>query len=202
MAFAHGFALEHEAVVHEPIDDGDGAGAEVSVPLINGKLAGDQGRSPIVTVAEDFEQIAHGFVRQGCEAEVIDDDEIGLGELSIQRGALLHGGVAGDFSDQARQPEAAHREVSATGCVGERAGDNALTDPGGSGDPKVQVLAHPVEVSELGELTGVDAAGGARVEVFEAGLHGQRGPAQPLCEACVATVEARNKGILKFGCKR
>lgn len=75
--------------------------------------------------------------------EVVDDDEVGFGELTIQRRAFLHGGVTGEFFDESGQPEAAYREVGTTGGVGERGSDEAFADAGRAGDQQVQVLAQP-----------------------------------------------------------
>jgi hypothetical protein len=47
-------------------------------------------------------------------------------ELPIERRALLHGAVAGELLDQARQTEAAHREVGPAGRVSERPATPAM----------------------------------------------------------------------------
>ncbi len=82
--------------MHESIEDGIGNGAiaEVGVPLIDGQLAGDESGTAVVAVIEDFEQVAYGFICQWGDAEVVDRDQVCFGELAIERGALLHGAVA------------------------------------------------------------------------------------------------------------
>ena len=85
----HRVALEHEAVavMHEPIEHGvgDGAIAEVGVPLTQRQLAGNEGRAPVVAVLEGSPaRIAHGFIGERGDAEVFDHDQVGLGELAVE----------------------------------------------------------------------------------------------------------------------
>lgn len=96
----------------EPVEDGigDGAIAEIGMPLIDGQLAGDERGAAIVTVIEYFEQIAHVLIGKRGESEVVDYDEICLGPawagirctrgrnpsdetslLTVDRGHSLHG---------------------------------------------------------------------------------------------------------------
>ena len=63
----------------------DGRILEVSVPLLEGQLARDQRRPAVVAVIEDLQQVATDRIGQRRETEVVDDDEIGLGELSQER---------------------------------------------------------------------------------------------------------------------
>jgi hypothetical protein len=144
---AHRFTLEHQtiAVVHEAIEDGIGEGAiaEEGVPLIDGKLARDEGGAAIVTIVEDLEQVAHALIGERSEREVIEYQQVCFGELTEERGALLHGAVAGEFLDETWQAEAAHGEVGAAGGVCERGGDEALADAGRAGQENVEVLTDP-----------------------------------------------------------
>ena len=75
--FAHRVGLEHDAiaVVHEPIEDGVGDGAipEIGMPLVHGELTGHDGGASVVAIIEDLEQIAHRFIAERREAEVIDE---------------------------------------------------------------------------------------------------------------------------------
>ena len=61
MDFAHRFALELNAVgvVHQAIQDGIGQGvvADAEIPLIGGQLADHHGRSVLVTVVHDPQEI-------------------------------------------------------------------------------------------------------------------------------------------------
>lgn len=179
------------AVVHEAIEDGigDGSVPEVTVPLVDRELAGDERRLSVIAIVEDFEQVADVLVGERGEAEVVDDEELRLGQLPIERRALLHCSVAGEFLDEPWEAEATNGEVGAASRVRERRGDEAFADAGGSGDQDIQVLADPAKIGELTELTGIEAAGGTGIEVFEASLNREFGPPQPLREPGVAAFE-------------
>jgi hypothetical protein len=62
----HRFPFEYDpiAVVHESIEDGIGNGAlaEVGMPLIDRYLAGNQRRAPVIAIIEDLQQISDGLV--------------------------------------------------------------------------------------------------------------------------------------------
>lgn len=95
----YGLAVEDDAVavVNESIEDriGDRAIAEVSVPLIDRQLTGHERGATIVAIVENFRQVADRLLAQRREAEVIDQRQVGIGELSIQCRTFLHRLVAG-----------------------------------------------------------------------------------------------------------
>jgi hypothetical protein len=99
---------------------------------------------------------------------VVDDDEIGLGELTQERRLVLQGGMAGELIDEPQQPEAAHAVVGAIGGMADGAGDVALADAGGSSDEDVEVLGDPLEPGDLAEAGAVKPAGGLEVDVLDA----------------------------------
>jgi hypothetical protein len=57
---------------------------------------------PLLAIVEDLEEIAAGLVAERSESEIVDDDEVGTSELSVERRALLHRGVTGELFDEAR----------------------------------------------------------------------------------------------------
>ena len=78
LCLSHRISLELEfvGVVDEPVEDGVGEGgvAEQVVPLLDGKLAGDQGGTGGVSVLEELEEVsAMAGVERG-ESEVEDDE--------------------------------------------------------------------------------------------------------------------------------
>src|SRR5262249_56016095 len=140
------------------------------MPLLEGQLAGDQRRAAVIAVVEDLEQVAADGIRERRKAEVIDDDEIGLGELTQERGLVLQRGVTGKLVDEPRQSEAAHAMVGAAGGMPDGAGDIALADAGGSCDEHVEVLGDPLELGDLSEAGAVETAGGLEVDILAARL--------------------------------
>ena len=70
-------------VVHEPVEDriGERGLVDVRVPLLDGELAGDERGLLVVTILEDFEQIALGLIGERRKPEVVDVQQIHFGEL-------------------------------------------------------------------------------------------------------------------------
>ena len=50
------------------------------MPVLERQLAGDQVGAAAVAVFQDCEQISPFAVGQGCEALVVEDEELGLGQ--------------------------------------------------------------------------------------------------------------------------
>jgi hypothetical protein len=168
---AHRLAFEGKpvAVVDQPVEDRicDGRILKVSVPLLEGQLAGDQRRLAVVAIIEDLHQIPTDRIGQWRETEVVDDDEIGLGELAKERRLGLQGGVTGKLVDEPREPEAADAVVGAAGGMADGASEVTLADAGGSGDKHVEVLGDPLETGDLAEASAIETAGGLEVDVLD-----------------------------------
>ena len=77
---SHAVSLECEAVcvVDETVEDGvgDGGIGDDLVPVIDRHLAGDDGRSALMPVVDDLEQIATLFAGERSEAPVVEDEEL------------------------------------------------------------------------------------------------------------------------------
>ena len=97
------FELEFVGVVDEPVEDGVGEGgvAEQVVPLLDGKLAGDQGGTGGVSVLEELEEVSAMVGVERGESEVVEDDEVDFGERGQQLGI---GAVAAGDGDVVQQP--------------------------------------------------------------------------------------------------
>lgn len=179
-------------VVNEAVEDGIGEGgiAEVGVPAIDGELAGDEGGAFVVTILQEFEQITLMRIGKRGESEVIDDQELGLGEVLEQETFLAQRIGFGEFLDKAWQAQIAHTDLVLAGVMGERAGEIAFANAGGSNDQHIEALFDPTEVGELRQNTFVQAAWSALIDVFEAGvLLRQFGPTQTLCIAIVGALQ-------------
>ena len=62
-----------------PVEDGVGDGI---VPLLDRKLTGEHRGADAIAVLDDFEQVAAVLGGELGEAEVVDDEDLGLGERS------------------------------------------------------------------------------------------------------------------------
>ena len=62
----------------EPIEDGvgDGRVGDDLVPIFDRHLAGDDGRSALVAIVDDFEEIAPLLASKRSEAPVVEDEQI------------------------------------------------------------------------------------------------------------------------------
>ena len=60
-------------VVYEPVEDGvrEGGVADDAVPVLEGKLGGDKGGAPLVTLLDDLEEVSSFLVRQEGRAPVV-----------------------------------------------------------------------------------------------------------------------------------
>ena len=102
---SHGASFEFElvGVVNETVEDrvGEGGIAERVVPVLDRELTGDQGGPGSVAVLEEFEEVAAVVGVELGESEVIEHDEVELGERGEQ---FRIGAVAAGDGDVVQQP--------------------------------------------------------------------------------------------------
>ena len=67
-------------VVDQAIQDGIGQGgiSALGMPFIHRELSGHQGRTEVVTVFEEFQEVPALFLGQGDQSPIVQDDQIGL----------------------------------------------------------------------------------------------------------------------------
>jgi hypothetical protein len=129
---AQGLALQLQPVcaVDEAIEYGVGNGgiADVSVPIVDRQLGGDDGRSTAVSIIGDLQQIAPLLCGERCQSPVIEDQNLDA------RQALEQAGIASITSRQAKPFEHAwhalieHRAIIATGSLAESTCNPGLAD--------------------------------------------------------------------------
>ena len=77
---SHAVSMECEAVsvVDEAVEDGVGDGriGDDIVPIFDRHLAGDDGRSALVAIIDDFEEIATLLAGERREAPIVKDEQI------------------------------------------------------------------------------------------------------------------------------
>jgi hypothetical protein len=77
---SHAVSIECEAVsvVDEAVEDGVGDGriGDDIVPIFDRHLAGDDGRSALVAIIDDFEEIATLLAGERREAPIVKDEQI------------------------------------------------------------------------------------------------------------------------------
>ena len=60
--------------------------ADGLMPMFDGQLAGDDGRTGTVPVIKDFKQVAAAFVREWRQSPVINQQHLSLGQLCQRLG--------------------------------------------------------------------------------------------------------------------
>ena len=67
----------------EPIEDGVAKRgvADEFVPVVHGHLARDEGRAPPGSIFDHFEEIAALAIAERGEPPIVQDQQVGLGEL-------------------------------------------------------------------------------------------------------------------------
>ena len=70
----------------ETVEEGacEPLGPEDLGPFVEGQICGNQGRSSLVTLAEDLEQELRAGLRQRDEAEFIDNEQLETGQLLLK----------------------------------------------------------------------------------------------------------------------
>ena len=81
---AHRFSAQGKlvGVVHQPIEDGVGKRriADGGVPLLDRDLAGDDSGAALISIINDFEQIAAVGVGHGRHGQIVEDQDLDLGQ--------------------------------------------------------------------------------------------------------------------------
>src|SRR5471032_1418210 len=173
LVVAQRLALEVDpvAAVDDAIEDGVGERrvVEVGVPGLDGQLAGDDGGARADAVVEQLQQVDAFGRADGGDGEVVDDQEVELGQLGQAPGEAAV--AVGDlqFVEQPRGAHVQHREAAARGLVRERARQPCLPATRGPGDQQVARVAQPVAAGQGGNEGPIQRSAGAPVDVFDAG---------------------------------
>ena len=109
--------LEDVDVVGEAVEEraGEPLGAEYLGPFVEGQVGGDQGRAPLVALAEHLEQELGSGLGQRHEAELVDDQKLVGGELLLEPPQLLVIAGLHEFVDQRGGGDEADRETLLAG---------------------------------------------------------------------------------------
>ena len=155
------------------------------MPAIDRDLAGDQEGSPVVSIVDDFEQIAALLGVERFRPPIVNDQQAGAFERGHQPRQPAFAARLGKIGEQARGAFVEHREALATGLVTESASQPRLADTGRADEAKMMMIADPLTARELEEESPVEAAVGAEVDVLDNGRLAQPGLAQAAGEPLV-----------------
>ena len=116
--------------MNEAIEDGVGQRriADHVIPVIDGHLAGDDGRPLLVAVLDDFHEIAPLLVVELLWPPVVEDEQVGSGERLEDLRVAAVAAREREGGEQPGQAMISDGEVLAACLVPERAGQPALAD--------------------------------------------------------------------------
>ena len=138
-------------VVDEAVQNCIGVGGVTNdgMPVLHGQLAGDDGRSPAVSLLEDFQKVIPSLGIERFQAPVIQDEELHIAQGAAD--AIIPAITARQhqFTEQFRHALIQHRAVITAGFVAKRAGQPAFADPGWTVDHQIFVRIDPVAGNEF-----------------------------------------------------
>ena len=139
------------------------------MPAIDRRLAGENNRARIVTILDDFEQIARLLGRERLRSPVIEDEEFDPADAAQQFGVAAVTARERERGEQPWNAMVEHGEVFFAGDVPQGAGEPTFTDAARAGDNQVTTHADPFADSEFAEERPVETAGSPIVNVFDGG---------------------------------
>jgi hypothetical protein len=134
------------SVVHHPVADRVcecGVG-ECLVPLFGGQLTGDHGGALVVTVFEDFQQVAPLGVLERRDEKVVEDKHMHRREASQEFHVAAVGPRDSQLVQQTRHARKERTKAVATCRLRECGTDIALADASEPDDDDVLLRAHPL----------------------------------------------------------
>lgn len=141
-----------------------------AVPEVHGKLTGNQRGAGAGPVVDEFEQVVASRLIQRGDSPVVEDEQIGPGQLGE---GFTEAAIAmrhPEVFQEARQAREQDREALATRLLTEGAGQPGLAGAGGTADQEGLTVAPPVPLGKRGDQTGVESPTRTRIQVFKTGL--------------------------------
>jgi len=189
LALAEALALDDDlvSVVSEPVERalGEDRVVEQGDPLLDGAVAGDDGRGAAVALEDHLVEVARLLRAQAAQAEVVEDEQIG-GEQPAEDllgrvvGARLVQGL-----EHAVGAEEEHVAAGPAGGVAQRAGEEGLAHAHGPEEDHVLLALEEAEGEEVLDPVAVEGDGGVPVEALEGLLLLEAGPGQAQGEVLV-----------------
>ena len=137
-------------IVDQAVEDGvgDGGIADLLVPVIHGKLTGEDGGGMAVPLLDDLQKIPSFGVGHGGETQIVNHQDMGLGkladDLSIAAIALGQGHLVGELG----RTDVEGAVSFPAGLVGQDAGQEGFPHACGSGDDDVLMTFDPITGDE------------------------------------------------------
>ena len=156
-------------MVQQAIENGGGHHrvAEDRAPLPDGAVRGDQHAAALVSAGDELEEQVRRIRVERQVAELVDDQQLRLGE---EGEPFLEPGVGmrlGEAGDQRRGRDEEHRVVLPDRFAAERDREMGLADPGWAEEQEHIAMGDPAAGGELADLVRIEARLRGEVEVGE-----------------------------------
>ena len=163
--------------MHESVEDGVGEGRipDDVVPVLDRELAGDHSGADAIAVFGNLEQVAAVLGAELGEAEVVDDQDLGLGERGEELGIASVGARDGQFGQQPWQAPVRGAVTVAARAMCQCTSNPRLSDAGGPDDEDAEVFADPAPVGQRQDEVLVEPTGRAEVDVLDACIVSEAG---------------------------
>ena len=154
--------------MNEAIEDGVGVGriADDLVPLLDRKLACDDGRAAAVALFEDFEEIVPRVGIERFKTPVVEDEKVDARERPQKPGVAPVASGQRQLGEQFRDALIKGGAVVAAGFVAKRAGKPRLADAGWAADGEIVVRIDPIANNEFLEQRPVETTRRPVVDVL------------------------------------
>ncbi|MFO0738198.1 MAG: hypothetical protein U0270_20065 [Labilithrix sp.] len=149
---------------------GDGRVGEEVVPAIVFELARDDRRAKVVAVFEDLEQVAPRLFGQRSDREVVEDEDIDLGNAREETGVRSVGASEAELVEEPGDASVEYTESLAAGLMRERAREVALPGARRAGDDDGLVLDDPSACRQPSNDRLVELSLAREVDAFDARL--------------------------------
>ena len=113
------------------------------VPLLDGKLRGDERRATLGTLFDDLHEVASVRVLERVKEPVIDGEQVNLGEPTQKPYVGAVTARDAKVVNETRCTDVAAGEATATSPLDEGACEKRLADPRRSSDEEVVLLGDP-----------------------------------------------------------
>lgn len=170
---AHGASFQFDAVsvVEQTVEDGvgDGGVADGVMPEFQGELTGHERGAATLAVVEDFQEVTVLGILKFFHAPVVDDQQSRLLELTGQpREAAVDVGRS-ELPEQLGGDIVTDPMAISTGLLAHGASEERFARARGSGNDDALVIADPLRTGQLFDLSALQPANRAEVDVFETG---------------------------------
>ncbi len=153
----------------EAVEDGVGIGriADHGVPILDGQLAGDDGRAAAVAFLKDFQQVVPGLGVERLEAPIVEDEELDAAERSGDAGIAAVGARHDQVAEQLGDTLVEDGAIVPAGLVAERTGEPGFADAGRAADDQIVVRVDPIPGDQLLEERPVEAARSTVIDILD-----------------------------------